>query len=365
MDEQSLLDEQGEAAAAAQPAPPEWGALTRAERTGKWHRRGSALVALVLIGAGTWALPWKTGWNLLTSAAVVAVGGWLLVRRTRSYVCFKCFFAIHLDYKGVRAKARKMTAGGQAADPVALKKLWDDAHERSAQRGYECVAQLQGLWVKMSQMLATRSDILPECYCRLLGKAQDQMPARAIADIEAMLSAELGKPVAEVFEQLVPEPIGCASIAQVHRARLKSDGTEVVVKLQHAGIEDRMAADILILKQILVWLKKLEPDFDMTAIARQWMAAIPEELDFERESANMAEMSRCLDKGSPAPADGAHVTDPNWAAVEAIIPQVYNDISTRRVLVQKFEPGAALNAIDAVAAQLRRGGGGGGGGSSG
>ena len=196
-------------------------------------------------------------------------------------------------------------------------------------------------------MLATRSDILPQCYCTLLGRAQDQMPPAPIREVEAMLAKELGRSASEVFERLEPEPIGCASIAQVHKAVLKADGTEVVVKLQHAGIEERMASDILILRQLLAWLKRLEPDFDMTAIARQWMAAIPEELDFSREAANMAEMRQHLTRGAP---EGM---DPQWALVEAIIPEVIEELSSRRVLVQRYEPGAPLNAVDKVAAQLR------------
>ena len=236
----------------------------------------------------------------MTSCAVVLVGGWLLVRRTRSYIWFKCLFQCHWDYRTVRKKARQLVEGGATADPVEIKALWDGAHNRCAQRGYECVAQQKGLWVKMSQMLATRSDILPEVYCRLLGRAQDQMPARPVAEVKAMITAELGRPLEEVFSTVVAEPIGSASIAQVHRARLQSDGTEVIIKVQHAGIEQRMAADIIILRQLLEWLKKLEPDFDMTAIARQWMKAIPEELDFMHEAANMVEMARCLEASAPA-----------------------------------------------------------------
>ena len=97
-----------------------------------------------------------------------------------------------------------------------------------------------------------------------------------------------------------PRGLPWPTIAQVHRARPQSDGTEVIIKVQHAGIEQRMAADIIILRQLLEWLKKLEPDFDMTAIARQWMKAIPEELDFEHEAANMVEMARCLEASAPA-----------------------------------------------------------------
>lgn len=61
------------------------------------------------------------------------------------------FFSVHLDYRGVRAQARKMQAKG-TAEPRALKALWDEAHERSAAKGYACVVRLQGLWVKMAQV---------------------------------------------------------------------------------------------------------------------------------------------------------------------------------------------------------------------
>lgn len=319
-----------------------WPALAKAEQASKWRRRIAALAALAALGAGTWFGPLGYGWNFLSSFAIVTVGGWLLVRKTRSYICFTTFFSVHWDYRAVRKRARKLNAAG-GAEPRAIKALWDAAHERSARKGYECVKELQGLWVKMAQMLATRSDILPECYVRELGKAQDKMPERRIEEIQAALAEELNQPVPEVFESVEPQCIGCASIAQVHRARLKVDGTEVVIKLQHPGIEDRMAADILILRQLLAWLKRLEPDFDMSAIARQWMAAIPEELDFKRESANMAEMRDCL----------ARHQDEDWASVEAIIPKVFDDLSSRRVLVQQYEPGAALSDVKAVASQLR------------
>ena len=67
-----------------------------------------------------------------------------------------------------------------------------------------------------------------------------------------------------------------------------------MVKVQHVGVERRMATDILILEQLLVGMKKLEPDYDLTPIARQWMTAIPEELDFVREAENMRTLSGLL-----------------------------------------------------------------------
>lgn len=332
----------------AAPAPV-WPAMLRAAKSSRLQFRGAIIAAVSALVAGAVAGPWSVGWNLASASAAVMSGSWLLFRHTRSYIAFKCFFLCHWDYRGIRSTARKMTTGNRQPDPAKLKVLWDGGHERCAQRGYECVAQLQGLWVKLAQMMATRSDILPEVYCRLLGKAQDQMPARPIEEIKAMVAAELGsRDLADVFDEITTAPIGCASIAQVHRARLAADGTEVVLKLQHHDIEQRMAHDLIIFEQILGWIKWLEPEFDLSAIARQWVSAIPEELDFQHEATNMAEMLAGLESTA------SECTA--WASVEAVIPRVYTELSTRSMLVQAFEPGAPLSDVVGVEAQLRESG---------
>ena len=121
MDDQGLLATSGKQNLMPAPAAVEWPALMQRRRP----RDGgavSAIVAIAALGAGTWFGPWGAGWNFLASFAAVGIGSWLLVRRTRSYVCFKTFFSVHLDYRGVRSKARKMAAAG-TADPVALKAL--------------------------------------------------------------------------------------------------------------------------------------------------------------------------------------------------------------------------------------------------
>ena len=90
MDQQTLLTrERGTESA----APPQWPALVKAEQASRWQKRLAALAAIAALGLGGWFGPWGAGWNLLGTCGVVLVGGWLLVRRTRSYICFSTFSA--------------------------------------------------------------------------------------------------------------------------------------------------------------------------------------------------------------------------------------------------------------------------------
>ena len=85
----------------------------------------------------------------------------------------------------------------------------------------------------------------------------------------------------------------------------------------------------MIFNQMLEWLKKLEPELDMAPIARQWVAAIPEELDFEHEAANMAQMASCLSATPTAGSAGApEDEDAAWAVVEAVIPGVVSECAS-------------------------------------
>jgi hypothetical protein len=325
-----------------------------------------------LVGATGTVVAGCLAGHALAATVLAGLGSWLVARRSRQYICFKCFLLCHLDYRKMRRKARELSASAPGEAPAAeLAALWDATHERCARRCYETVSRLHGLWVKMAQMLACRRDILPEVYCELLGRAQDSMPSRPAQEVLQHVSKQLGRPVEEVFESWQPEVLGCASIAQVHRATLRNGRggerpagaagggaaaaqlqppQQVVIKVQHPGVEARMAADCLILARLLGWMRKLEPDFDLTPIARQWMAAIPLELDFVREASNMVEMACLLGAGSAA--DGAEgptspeLTPPpggggGAVAVQAVIPRVFevsvNWLSSWFVASQELE----------------------------
>ena len=110
-------------------------------------------------------------------------------------------------------------------------------------------------FVKIGQILAMRYDLLSPVYCRELAKLLDQMPALPIDVIRQEIERSLGKPIAQLFQSLSPKPLGTASLAQVHEARLLTN-ERVAVKVRRPGIERRIRADLVSLRA-LAWFLDL------------------------------------------------------------------------------------------------------------
>lgn len=104
-------------------------------------------------------------------------------------------------------------------------------------------------FVKVGQILSMRSEILPQSFCDELAKLRadaDPMPYSTVLDV---LAAEYGRPADEVFAHIDPKPLGSASLAQVHRATLKT-GEDVAIKVQRPGVRETMAQDVSIMRSI-------------------------------------------------------------------------------------------------------------------
>src|SRR5688500_8780132 len=110
-------------------------------------------------------------------------------------------------------------------------------------------------FIKIGQLLATRPDLVPQRYVEEFKKLYDATTPSPPAEVRRVLREELGQDPEAVFDAFEWNPIASASIGQVHKARLR-DGTEVAVKVQHAGIEEAMALDFQILRGILSFVEK-------------------------------------------------------------------------------------------------------------
>ena len=105
-------------------------------------------------------------------------------------------------------------------------------------------------YVKIGQMASTRSDILPQEYCKAFEQLHANVSPMPFSEVEQCLNDSYGKPWTEVFLAIDPKPLGSASIAQVHRAVL-FDGSVVAVKVRRPGIVEEMAEDIALMKRLL------------------------------------------------------------------------------------------------------------------
>lgn len=200
-------------------------------------------------------------------------------------------------------------------------------HLKNAERVKKTILQLQGLFVKVGQLLSILSNFLPEAFQAPLDELQDKIPPRPIAEIRQRILEELGSTPEKLFRHFEEQPIAAASIGQAHRAILKN-GMEVVVKVQHANIEEIAQTDLHIIERLTkltAWFFEIKGiEYTYTQVRQM----IEEELDFEQEAKAMQQIQANLkeEKGLK-------------------IPTVQAQFSTSRVLTTSFCEGVKINNI--------------------
>src|SRR5438876_11568852 len=166
-------------------------------------------------------------------------------------------------------------------------------HRWCAEAAFALATRLEGLPIKVCQFLGSRADVLPAEYVEVLSRLQDRVPPRRLATFLPLLRRELGRPVEAAFAELDPTPLASASLAQVHRGRLR-DGREVAVKMQYPDIERVVRVDLRSFTLLIGVLARLERDSDFRALIREVEKYVPLELDFVHEADNAERMAAHL-----------------------------------------------------------------------
>ncbi len=207
-----------------------------------------------------------------------------------------------------------------------------DLHLTNALRIVDSSRELRGAFMKLVQMLSMRNDIFPPEVVNILSVVQSSVPPMDYNLIRAQVKTELGRYPEQLFNRFDREAFAAASLGQVHRARLKS-GEDVVVKIQYPGVDETVVQDLKNLKALLhiftlIARDVLRQKFDAGEIYQEMEERLREELDYVHEANNVALFQRLF-------ADDA----------EVIIPQVYPDFSSGRVLTMEFIDGYKLQDI--------------------
>ena len=153
--------------------------------------------------------------------------------------------------------------------------------------------ELGPMFVKMGQILSNRSEILPQRYCdelRRLRTEADPVPYPVVLEC---LEAEYGKKLGDLFDAIDPNPLGSASLAQVHRARLVT-GEDVAVKVQRPGTQQVMAQDIDMMRSLAKHAQRFMKDnqiVDLRDVVEELWQTFLEETDFDKEAQNLAEFA--------------------------------------------------------------------------
>jgi ubiquinone biosynthesis protein len=214
-------------------------------------------------------------------------------------------------------------AGGRAALARSLRRALEDGGVT---------------FIKLGQLLSTRRDLLPEEFTTELARLQDQAEPVPWEQVEEALASSLAAPVGEVFSEFQPEPAAAASIAQVHKARLRDeDGSEVAVKIQRPGIRATVEQDLDILQLMAARLEKRTRwarAVGVVGVARGFAAAMREELDFRVEARNMAAIAATW-PGQQRAVRGS---------VKVVLPAVHGQLCSEHLLVIEWLDGVSLSA---------------------
>jgi len=189
-------------------------------------------------------------------------------------------------------------------------------------------------FVKLGQVVSTRTDVLPKTFTDVLKTLQDEVPAFSGARAKEIVSAELGRPVDEIFTDFSEEPLKAASLGQVHTAMYK--GQKVAIKVQRAGLKELFDVDLNNLRKLAALLDKFDPKSD--GADRDWVSIYEEsarllylEIDYLNEADNGERFAKDF-------RDISYVR----------VPRFYRDLSTPRVLTMEFIESFKLTDIKRI-----------------
>lgn len=161
-------------------------------------------------------------------------------------------------------------------------------YQEIARRYRALAAEMGGVLIKLGQFLSTRVDILPPEITQELSGLQDEVPPERFEDVVRQIEEDFGRPVAEVFPWIDPAPLGAASLAQVHLARLP-DGQEVVIKVLRPGIDVVVETDLAAIRlafRLLRFSKIIRRRVNLQRLGTEITETTRAELDLAAEGRN-------------------------------------------------------------------------------
>lgn len=225
-------------------------------------------------------------------------------------------FAIEQSYRSYRNKALTLS-------PLEQRKLLAQTHLNGARKLTKLLHDNGAIWVKFGQFLSSRSDILPMQYVSELERLQDDAKPVSFEQIQKVLSRSWGVNWRDHFSEFDEKPVAAASVAQVHKAVLKT-GESVAVKVQLPHARKLFKQDSLVFKALGVFGSPMISQFDLKQVTDQIIEMTLQELDFHIEEENLRKFAAL----------------PHPPLI--YVPKMYNELSTSRVLVTEWIDGVRL-----------------------
>ncbi|XP_021820481.1 uncharacterized aarF domain-containing protein kinase At1g71810, chloroplastic isoform X1 [Prunus avium] len=206
----------------------------------------------------------------------------------------------------------------------------DQMFEVRAAELRQVLLQLGPAYIKIAQAISSRPDLIPPSYLDELSLLQDRISPFSTEVAINTIEQELGLPIEELFSEISPEPVAAASLGQVYQARLRHTGQVVAVKVQRPGVQAAISLDILILRFLAGLLRRARKlNTDLQAVVDEWASSLFREMDYRTEANNGLKF-RQLYGGIP----------------DVLVPEMYLDYTTRRVLVMEWVEGQKLSEVN-------------------
>jgi predicted unusual protein kinase regulating ubiquinone biosynthesis (AarF/ABC1/UbiB family) len=189
-------------------------------------------------------------------------------------------------------------------------------------------------FIKLGQLLSTRTDLLPGPYLDALARLQDRVEPFSFGEVEEIVSSELGVRISKAFADFDSTPLAAASLGQVHRAQLR-DGRQVAVKVQRPGIRQVILEDLDAFSQIATLIDKhteMGRRFAFQDMLEEFRKTLLRELDYRREALNLVTLAANLQRYE-----------------RLVIPRPVDDYTTSRVLTMDFIRGTKITDLSPLA----------------
>ncbi len=241
----------------------------------------------------------------------------------RSLVIFRLAIALLFDYWRIRRASEKLD--GARRDQVVAQ-----AYARTGARIRRAAFHLQGLIIKVGQFLSARTDVLPLAFTRELTQLQDAVPGVSLHKIRPMIEQELGAHLSSIFLQVSEEPLAAASLGQVHKGVLPN-GDIVAIKVLRPGIERLAAIDLFALKKVVLFMARytrIGRQINSKGLYDEFSAMVQKELDYRIEADNLRHFQKNFVHDN-----------------RIVIPRLYDNYVTRRILVMEYIEGAKVTDL--------------------
>lgn len=183
-------------------------------------------------------------------------------------------------------KLYKDTLGAVYPDEQSRQQALSKTHKKAAEITLKAIERNGGVYIKLGQHLSALTYLLPTEWTETMIPLQDKCPRSLMAEIEKMFEKDMGVSIDELFSEFDPNPVGVASLAQVHVARLRSNGEKVAVKVQHPLLEEFVPLDVYVTNCVFQLMEQFFPEYPLTWLGDEMQQLIYVELDFRKEAAN-------------------------------------------------------------------------------